>query len=574
MDSAKNPENKRKIPGLYWLLLAICALATVALLGYLAFFFFAEGEGETPQEESSGTYSQEDLMEYWQDFDAMLLAALVNSADTKADQATLAQGTGANYFSVSTEGQILHFDLENYTLTIPQEQEGYDRLFAYTWELYSDVLFPQEPAMGYGQHLKAMGCNIIAEIRKDADGDARTEYLYVVENFGECWDASRLPEHLKGKTLCIYLDAWENSLFVHSFSGDFSQTEDMVWDGGILHLVQGNGKVQRLLLTESQLCLPDYSENTDALRQITRRYARILEDKGHTRVRMILADVSGAPGQEILCTYQTGQDYVLEVLSLREGKLDLLDRFSSEQGAVYQLENSLVSYGDGAYRRFRYDEENRLVVEEEADDILLSHSYRIAQLQEEGRVCFDFCQSGEALLMEGSIDEDLGLAPASRLRITGTTTGKLGIVTLKNADSTLNLRTGPSTDHDLLWTEARDHVKLPNGGVVTVVMPYNTDSTNHPIWVKVRFDYEGKIMEGFASQRYIRLEEATALKPGQQLQLGVEGDDPTLRWESSDPSVAKVDPQTGLVTGMKTGLVLITVTNETGVQDSCLIRVN
>ena len=81
-------------------------------------------------------------------------------------------------------------------------------------------------------------------------------------------------------------------------------------------------------------------------------------------------------------------------------------------------------------------------------------------------------------------------------------------------------------------------------------------------------------MEGFASQRYIRLEEATALKPGQQLQLGVEGDDPTLRWESSDPSVAKVDPQTGLVTGMKTGLVLITVTNETGVQDSCLIRVN
>jgi uncharacterized protein YjdB len=35
-----------------------------------------------------------------------------------------------------------------------------------------------------------------------------------------------------------------------------------------------------------------------------------------------------------------------------------------------------------------------------------------------------------------------------------------------------------------------------------------------------------------------------------------------------------VDPQTGLVTGMKTGLVLITVTNETGVQDSCLIRVN
>lgn len=574
MDSAKNPENKRKIPGLYWLLLAICALATVALLGYLAFFFFAEGEGEPPQEESSGAYSQEDLMEYWQDFDAMLLAALVNSADAKADQATLAQGTGANYFSVSTEGQILHFDLENYSLTFPQEQEGYDRLFEYTWELHNNVLFPQEPAMGYGQHLKALGCNIIAEIRKDADGDAQAEYLYVVQSFGECWGAAQLPEQLKGQTLCIYLDAGENNLFAHSFSGDFSQTEDMVWDGGILHLVQKNGKVQRLLLTESQLCLPDYSENTDALRQITRRYARILEDKGYTRVRMILADVGGAPGQEILCAYQAGRDYVLEVLSLREGKLDLLDRFSSEQGAVYQLENSLVSYGDGAYRRFRYDEENRLVVEEEADDILLSHSYRIAQLQEEGRVCFDFCQSGEALLMEGSIDEDLGLVPASRLRITGADTGKLGVVTLKNADSTLNLRTGPSTGHDLLRTEAGDHVKLPNSAVVTVVMPYNTDSANNPIWVKVRFDYEGKIMEGFASQRYIRLEDADSLNPGQQLQLSVEGEDPTVCWESSDPSVAKVDPQTGLVTGMKTGLVLITVTNESGAQDSCLIRVN
>ena len=570
MEHKEKTGEKRKTPGIFRLLLALCAIATVALLGYVAYFLFAWWQPAQSSEPS--VYSREDLQEYWQDFDATALAALVSAADPEADQATLAQGTGENYLSVRTRGQILHFDLEAITLSFPREQEGYDPPLIYTSRHYSDVLSPQEPAMGYGEHLQALGCKVLAQLCKDADGDAHQEYLYVVQDFAECWGKGQLPEQLQGMSLCIYLDTGENALRSYSFSVSQTQVEDMVWDNGILHLVGAGGVAERFLLTEPGLCLPDYEENTDALRRITRRYGLILEDRGCTRVRMLLADVSAAPGREILCCYCSGDAYFLEVLSAREGRLDLVDRFSSQQGALYQLEDSLVTCGDGTYRRFRYDGDQCPVVVEELEEGYPGYARRIAQLPETGRVCFDLCQGGQ-LLMEGSIDADLGLAPPAQLRITDATTGKLGIVTLRNDASTLNLRTGPSTRYELMRQENGDHVKLAQGGVVTVLAAYNTGDARNPIWVKIRFDYEGTHLEGYASQRYIHLEEANRLQQGQQLQLGVNSTHSPLQWESSDDTVARVDPQTGLVTAVSRGLVLITVRNEAGQMASCLVAV-
>ena len=568
MEITPKPENKRKIPGIYWLLLTLCALATVSLLGYLAFVFFTGERVEAPRDESAGTYSREDLLEYWQDFDATLLAALIHGSDPKADQVTLAQGTGDNYFSVRTQGQLLHFDLETYRLTFPQEQEGYDRIFTYTCRVYEDVLFPAKIALSYGEHLRELGTRVILELEKDADGDGQQEYLYVLQSFGECWGGEALPQPLQGKTLCIYLDVRGSALEVHSFAGQLEHTRDVLWDNGIVHLPQENGTVTRFLLTENQLRIPD----DRALLRISRRYGLLLEDRGFTRVRMVLSDVSDAPGQEILCCYHNGREYALEILSLRDGCLDLVDVLSAGEGtALYRLDNSLVFFGEGVYRRFRYDRDGYLTVVEEADDSMLSHSRLFARLQEEGSVCFDFCHRGQERLLEGSIEEDLGLKPSSQVRITGAARGKMGTVILKNQDSTLNLRTGPSTDHELLRKENGDHIRLPNGGVVTVVMPYNTDSPNNPVWVKICFDHEGQILEGYASARYIRLENANSLEPGQQLQLEAEGGQ--LHWESSDPSVAKIDGQTGLVTAIKPGMVCITVTNDQGSQDSCLVQV-
>lgn len=571
MEQKKIPGKTRKTPGIFWLLLALCAVATVALLGYGAFYFFTGWQ--TGQEEAPSVYSPEDLQEYFQDFDATALAALVSAADPGADQATLAQGTGENYLSVRTQGQILHFDLDTMTLSFPQEQEGYDRPVIYTCRRYSDVLSPHEPALGYGEHLQALGCRSSAKLCKDADGDAQPEYLYVVQGFAECWGKGQLPEQLRGKSLCVYLDARENTLRVYSFCVAQSDVADMVWDNGMLHLVGQNGAVERFLLTEPELCLPDYEENTDALRRITRRYELLLEDRGCTRVRMLLADVSDAPGREILCCYRSGDEYLLEVLSPREGRLELVDRFSSGEEALYQLENSLVTFGNGTYRRFRYDEANSPVVEEELREREPGYSHSIAQLPEVGRVCFDPCGGEQLLLMEGSIDAELGLAPPTQLQITDAATGKLGLVTLRNADSTLNLRTGPSTGYDLMRKENGENVKLAQGSVVTVLEAYNIADTGNPVWVKIRFEYEGALLEGYASQRYIRLEQANRLQPGQQLQLGVNSDHSPVHWESSDAAVAKVDPRTGLVTAVSHGLVLITVTNEAGQTASCLVAV-
>ena len=116
-------------------------------------------------------------------------------------------------------------------------------------------------------------------------------------------------------------------------------------------------------------------------------------------------------------------------------------------------------------------------------------------------------------------------------------------------------------------------VKQAKHSLVTVIEPYNTNDKKNPVWYKVQISYNNQIFEGYSSQKYIEVENMTKIKKGDIFNVSISTNDTGAYFTSNDPSVATIDSDSGAIRANKKGIVLITVTTYSGLQDSCLIEI-
>lgn len=620
MNAMENSGKKQKTSGLFWVLLGLCAVATAGLAVFVCLMLFMPASEGSPEEVpvyQGHDYSEEQRYGYWRGFDATALAAVVCQEFPEAGNALLAEGEDENFLAMTVytgdRDLRLHFSLRSADMTFYGSYPGYDRGFVYTSRVYY-AEYPEELAAYYGDHLKERGGKVRACLRKDLDGDGQLEYVYIVDELMDSWldgsdgGAQEMEDCrvLRDKQVCVYIDIQEEELAVHSFClpQKVENVTDAVWDNGMLHLIydrDGEKAVCRFLVGQwSYPMMENYDGCEELLRKLCTRYATYLEDQGYTDVRMRLADVSSAPGSEVLCCYSDGKDYTAEVFTARYGRLHTLFRKQGVHGSVFLVrqygEEFLLDYSQDlsasdysqsyAFCLFRFDEDFARRVEDE-DSIRIGANQgggeagsqffsKVNRYLSESEVCYDpYALTGYTVMREEG-DENSLRPDSLYLRISNCSTNKTGVVTLQDYNSFLNFRSGPSTAYDLVRINPYDHysfVKQVHGSIVTVIMPYNTGDPYNPIWAQIRINYQNRTMEGFSSQRYIRIEGIRHLNVGDSFTITADTNDTGLYWTCSDTMVATIDPNTGTLTAHAKGLVLITVRSTSGLEDSCLIMI-
>lgn len=590
-----------------WIIMGISALLTVGLIVFLAIGLLGSGRGTQENVKIRYPYSEEEELRFYRGFDSTVLAAVICDTYPEADDAMLALGEDENFLRMRVQSDgisvPLHFSLRSTDMAFTNEFQGFNRGFAYTSYVCRQVAEAEELSARYAAHLVALGGNVTGAYFEDFDGDGLDESIYLASNLLEAWleDAAGSEEQiaacqkLKGKTVCIYLDPdSDEQLAVHSFclpEGHFA-VKTAVWDNNMLHLAGTDGTILRFFAG----C---FSGDTTRQQYVFASFRDYMEDQGYTDVRLRLADVSSAAGQELVCCYSDGNSYWVNVYALLEGRLHPLYRKQSMEGALYlvsyQGEDYLLDYSQKLsetyaqlyhYSLFRFSE-NYVMEIQDADSLRVeanqgggsigsSFFARFNGYVNSGIVCYDpYELMGYSVMQESNWDE-LGEPEGLYLHISNCSTNKIGVITLQDDNSFLNFRCGPSTQYERLLINEADpdsYVKQVQGSPVTVIMPYTTGDRENPIWAKIRIHYQDMVLEGYSSQRYIRIEGIRHISAGQSFQITTETNDTGLRWYSSDIGVAMVS-EDGTFTGIQPGLVLVTVVSDSGLEDSCLIMID
>ncbi len=163
---------------------------------------------------------------------------------------------------------------------------------------------------------------------------------------------------------------------------------------------------------------------------------------------------------------------------------------------------------------------------------------------------------------------------AKYLSVSNCDINKIGSVRVQTF---LHLREGPSVNYKLISLVPGDKnsvVMQTNGSPVTIIDTVNTMDKENPVWVKIQIKYHNNTLIGYSSQRYIDIANITHIGKGETFKIVASTNDSGLRWTSNDSSVLSVDPYTGQATGIRSGLVLVTVESDSGLTDSCLIMVD
>jgi hypothetical protein len=264
-----------------------------------------------------------------------------------------------------------------------------------------------------------------------------------------------------------------------------------------------------------------------------------------------------------LVSYQ-GTDYLL----------DYSQKLSDTYAQTYSY--SLFRFSDAYIMEIRDSDTLRVEANQGGGSAGSSFFGRVNGYLSSSAVCHDpYSLMGYSVMQETGW-ENMGEPEGLYLRISNCSTNKIGVITLQDDDSFLNFRSGPSTQYDRVLINESDpesYVKQVQGSPVTVIMPYNTGNSQNPIWAQIRIHYQDKVLEGYSSQRYIRIEGIRHIAVGESFRITAETNDTALYWFSSDMAVASIGKD-GTLTGIQPGLVLVTVISESGLEDSCLIMID
>ena len=551
--------------------------------------------------------------------DASIVSAIVDDQYFDSNECGLKKN-GINYFisyKFATDSGEKKFtvDLNNKDILVDDSANTAGKAFTYSSCVLEQISSIDEFMNSYYNKLSNFVAEEPKKIFSDIDNDGQNEYLIFVTDYMDklfADSANELINCFESTSICVFAD-YDNaseSLIVHSIPIQVSPyaVTNVVFDNGMLNFLyssNGNTLAYRKVVGESAYASDKIVYDTSFLQRMCFRYSKYLEDAGYTDIHFAISDFSDSVGEDIICCFSDGKRYIVEVLTLFKSQLRKIYSNSSEDGAIYVLNKDslyhIYRYYQGIsesdytqtynYELIRFDQNyKKVVVESDSANIKLSEGgeasndflVNVKDYLSDSFVCYDpYYLTGYYIMSDNlntNIDDSIDYDYQTKfLSISNCNTSKTGVVKLNDVKSWLNFRNGPSTEYKRILinpSNKKSYVKQVHNSIVTVVEPYNTGDKKNPIWLKVRISYNGYVLEGFSTQKYIEISGIKRINVGDRFTVAVDTNDTGLLFKCNDTSVAEIDSKTGEIRAKKSGMVLITVTSDSGLEDSCLIEID
>ena len=466
----------------------------------------------------------------------------------------------------------------------------------------------------------------------DYDNDGEEEYLFIIYINMEYWldDLYRIlmgdenfyydfdTDYSYQREVYVYADADDKGVVFHALAiGNgtckVDNVGDVSWENGRLGIsIQNNTSAPDYFE-----CFCDSAENTRksledyeaVYRETAEKYISYIVNAWQgggadpkPGVTMKYADIADYPGKECILVVKGAYESYIEVCTFYCGRVVVLYRIYENDGSVFLVnvdgKEHLLYYsqsrfdggGGGStycYKALRFDQNCQPVYRDYYEITIYdngtpdeSHNAFFKgfnALLSSAKVCLDNYELTGYKYMQDSDISVSGDEQAKYLTISNCNRTKAGTVNIQDIESWLNFREGPSTQYNKILLDPADSksfVKQAKGSAVTVIDTVNTGDEKNPIWVKIQIKYADRTLEGYSSQNYIDIPYIKHISVGESFTVTANTNDSGLNWSCNDTSVLSIDSSTGTVTGVKRGLVLVTVRSDSGLYDSCLVMVD
>ncbi len=411
----------------------------------------------------------------------------------------------------------------------------------------------------------------------------------------------------------LYADVYENVISFRPYMhfGEFNDNSEYRVENNVLYVLNGKGDTGYYCLPDSSTIYDDYSYQEDAFRKMCDAYTNYLIRCGNYDVKYVCADVADAPGEEILFISKDNSGYYyVEIVTFIGGRAHHLYSNPYEECATYLIEIDSETYileysqnlGDRynnynahySYKIFRLDSSYNAVESERASTeviygsssaeserffeklnsylesvIVVADPYELTGYSEPAY------STGMSTHSNNNADIYEDNNDSHYIYITNCPTSKMGVVNVPEY-SYLNFREGPSTDYDRILIDSSDEksfVRQLRGSSVTVIDTENTFDEDNPVWLKIQIKYNGLTLIGYSSQAYIDLPGIKRIQTGESFTITADSDDNDIVWSVNDSAIAEIDPDTGKLTGLNPGVVIVSATSSSGESDSCLVEI-
>lgn len=554
--------------------------------------------------------------------DASIISAAIDEQYSNSNECGLKRNGNGYLLSFKFENDdnehCFTVDLNRKDIFLDNSADTESKAFAHKTCVLEHISSADEFMSSYYDRLSQFIGKSPRKFFSDIDNDGENEFVILVSGYldkllSKLDDSSnKSADYIDSVDICVFADYDNNSnnLIVHSIPIKInpSSVSNVVYDNGMLNLVYfSNGEkiTYRKVVGESQFAVNKSGYDMDFLRKMCFRYSKYLEDLGYTDVHFAISDFSDSVGEDVICCFSDGDKYFVEVLTLLKSRLHKLYSSNSDDGATYILNKDslyhIYRYYQGIsdsnytqtykYELIRFDENyKKVIVEQDSANIKSSEGgeassnflENVNKYLNDSFVCYDpYNLTGYYIMSDNintTVDDSYDYDNESTyLNISNCNTSKTGVVTLNDVKSWLNFRSGPSTKYKRILIDPnnkKSYVKQVHNSIVTVIEPYNTGDKKNPIWLKVRISYKGNVLEGYSSQQFIDIPGIKHIFVGDKFRVTADTNDTGLRWECNDTNVASINSKTGEITAKKSGMVLITVTSDSGLEDSCLIKID
>lgn len=477
--------------------------------------------------------------------------------------------------------------------------------------------------IAYLDSLKIEGL-IYNYVSGDFDNDGEAEYYLEIlvpvkatfTAIGREYDAQiyednvAMPDFVNQRVV-LYGDSYNGSVTFRSYysENDSSKTaKEIKVRNGVMNVSYGNSEPEVYIVCRPYAVYDDYSYQPDAFVNLCESYSAYLSESGYKSIYYYCADVCDADGEEVIFVYFDKNDKVfVRVLTFIGGKAHFIYENLFDVHATYIIEKDGVKHlleysqvmGNSKnnytasyhYSVFRFNE-SYIPISSESEDTEVSFE-NITEENESFFAAFNNYLKDAFVIADPyeltgykSLSQSVGMSTHENensqnssekyLYISNCSTSKQGVVNVPETTH-LNFRKGPSVDYPKILINPADSesfVRQLKGSVVTVINTVNTvGDEENPVWLQIQIKYNDLTLEGYSSQSWIDLPGIKEVYVGNDFTLAADSNDGKLVWSCNDSSVARINRDTGVLTAVKPGVVLVTVTSESGLKDSCLIAV-
>lgn len=460
----------------------------------------------------------------------------------------------------------------------------------------------------------------------DYDGDGTDEYyLYVYfpvkATFSALGDDDAYSNYINNaggqndsQGIVIYGDTYSGqTTFRTYYSGlNYFNEHRITVVNGVMSVSHEASVDEIYVVCTPYVVYDSYEYQEDAFIQMCESYAESIIAKGYSNVYYYCADLSDASGEEVAFVYSDAEGIPYTVIvTFINGKIHTVYKNFSEVCATYIAEINSIKYlieytqvmglgnddyeSNYFYRVFRFDE-GYASVDYKSNSTTVKYGSVTAENE-------DFFEKFNAYIVNaivlsdpyeltgyGSLSQSSGMSThggdtganddndqSAYLNISNCSTSKQGIVNVPE-NSHLNFRIGPSVDYSKILIDMMDddsYVRQLRGSSVTVIDTVNTtEDEENPVWLKIQIKYNELTLVGYSSQTWIDLPGIRHISQGSVFTVTADTNEEYLTWSCNDTSVARINASTGEITAIKPGVVLVTVTSDSGLTDSCLIAID